>query len=91
MKKSEMKQIPISDTNSTLSIRFIGAFTEEEKNRILLTVEKEIPHQAIYFNDSECKHWSFDYKSECGYWIENIRYTDSLRKVECAVCDCTKQ
>ena len=74
-----MKVIPISDTNSTLFITYIGNFTEDEKNRILITVAKEIPHQAIYFNDLECRHWSFDYESECGYWVENIKYTDFIR------------
>lgn len=85
--KYEIKQIPISDTNSTLFVRFIGAFTKEEKNRILLIIEKEMPHQGIFFNDSELTYWSFDYKSECGYWVENIIYTDRLRKVNCTICD----
>ena len=85
--KYEIKQIPISDTNSTLFVRFIGAFNKEEKNRILPIIEKEIPHQGIFFNDSECKYWSFDYKSECGYWVENISYTDNMRKVSCTVCN----
>ena len=86
----KQNQMPISDTSSTLYISYVGEFTEEEKNRILHTVAKEIPHQSIYFNDMECRHWSFDYKSKCGYWIENIKYTNSLRKVECTVCDCSK-
>ena len=85
--KYEIKQIPISDTNTTLFVRFIGAFNKEEKNRILHIIEKEILHQGIYFNDSECKYWCFDYKSECGYWVENISYTDSMQKVKCTVCD----
>ena len=78
-------QIPISDTNSTLYIEFDGKFTDEDKLYILNTVEKEISHQTIHFNDITCKHWSFDYKSKCGYWIENIEYTNSLRKVNCVV------
>ena len=85
--KYEIKQIPLSGTNSTLFVRFIGALNKEEKNQILLSIEKEIPRQAIYFNDSECKYWSFDYKSECGYWVENISYADSMRKVNCTVCN----
>lgn len=85
--KYEIKQMPISDTNSTLFVRFIGAFNREEKSRILLIIEKEIVQQPIYFNDSECKYWSFDYKSECGYWVENISYAGSMREVNCTVCD----
>lgn len=85
--KYEIKQMPISDTNSTLFVRFIGAFNRKEKSRILLIIEKEIVQQCIYFNDSECKYWSFDYKSECGYWVENISYADSMRKINCTICD----
>ena len=85
--KYEIKQKSILGMNITLFVRFIGAFNKEEKNRILLIIEKEILHQDIYFNDSECKYWSFDYKSECGYWIENISYADSMRKVYCTVCN----
>lgn len=85
--KYEIKQIPISDTNSTLFVRFIGAFNKEEKNRILPIIEKEILHQDIFFKESECKYWSFGYKSECGYWIENISYADNMRKVSCTVCN----
>ena len=81
---------PITDTNSTLFISFIGNFTPEERSRVLNTVEKEIPKQQIYCNDLTGQEWSYDFKSACGYWIENITYTDSLRKVMCAVCAGTR-
>lgn len=75
----------IPDTNSTLYVRFDGNFTDEEMNTITNDISKEIVHQHIFFNDLECRHWSFDYKSKSGKWVQNISYSDSLEKVYCLV------
>ena len=75
----------IPDTNSTLYVRFDGNFTNEEMNTITNDISKEISHQQLFFNDLECRHWSFDYKTKSGEWVQNISYSDSLEKVYCLV------
>lgn len=82
--------IPISDTNSTLHINFKGNFDQHERSRVLNAVANEIPNQTIYCNDLTGKLWIFDYKSSCGYWIENISFENSLENVYCTVCESTK-
>ena len=85
--KTTTRSIPVSDTNSELIITFKGDFGNMLESHILNTVAKEILHKPIYFNDLSCRHWSYDFKSACGYWIENINYTDSMRKINCIVCE----
>lgn len=85
-KELQSNQIAIPDTNSTLQVCFIGNFSDQDRWRVLNTVSKEIKGKTIYCNDLTGKEWTFDYKSNCGYWIENIEFTDALRKVKCTVC-----
>lgn len=83
--KTTTRSIPVSDTNSELIITFKGDFGNMLESHILNTVAKEILNKPVYFNDLSCRHWSYDFKSACGYWIENINYTDSMRKINCIV------
>lgn len=91
IKNTSTRSIPISDTNSVLNIEFRGKFTENEISNILNTVAKEIVLQSIYHNDLVSYHWMYDFKSTCGYWIENIRLSDSWREINCVVCDYMKE
>ena len=90
LKKTSTRSVLIADTNSELNIEFRGNFTEDEISNILNTVAKEIIHQTVYHNDLASYHWMYDYKSSCGYWIENIRLSDSWREVNCVVWEGTK-
>lgn len=45
-----------------------------------------VVNKAVYWSDTNLYHYCFDYKLPCGVWCENIRLTDSLKKIECTVC-----
>ena len=75
----------IPDTNSMLHVKFDGDFTDDEMASLIHDIAQEIPHKQIYFNDVECRYWTFDYKTHSGLWVQNISYTDSLSVVSCLV------
>lgn len=37
-------------------------------------------YPAIYHNDIECYLWAFDAKMPGGRWLENIRFSNNLKK-----------
>ena len=79
---------PIADTNSILCVCFDGDFTEEKMAHITHIIGNEIPHKKVYFNDLDCRYWTFDFKIQDGrntYWVQNISFTDSLHKVHCLI------
>lgn len=69
-------------------------------NNIKITIETNDPQKAaeiekeiteaiakspIYFNDLTAEHWAFDTKLKCGKWLENIKFSDSLRNVKALI------
>ena len=39
----------------------------------------------IYFNDLECYHWMFDARLPSGRFLENIKFTNSLKNAHALV------
>lgn len=71
-----MYKILVSDTKT-------GITWEIDAEKELSSEEHEFLKTffpAIYFNDLEFYHWTFDKKMPGGRWLENIRFSGDLKR-----------
>lgn len=71
-----MYKLLVSDTKT-------GIFWEIDSEKELSQIEHDFLKEfnpVIYHNDAECYLWSFDVKMPGGRWLENIRFSNDLKK-----------
>ena len=68
-----------------ITISFYGKSTAQEREDIISEIINTITEQRIYWSDTMCYHYSFDYKLPCGEWCECIHWNNELDKIYCSV------
>lgn len=68
-----------------ITVSFYGKSTAQERESILSEILSTITKQRIYWSDTMCYHYSFDYKLPCGEWCECIHWNNELDKIYCSV------